>query len=375
MHKYRILFVMLQLDAGGSERVVCELLEGLDPLKYEPYVAAFNGGILEKTIRKFSKKLFFIKKGRRLDFFAIYKLSKIIRENNIDIVNAHHFMPFFYSFFGACIINKKRLVYTEHSCAEVESLIRSFYGLLFKCMLREVGAVIGVSFEIANTFKKYYPSYQKKIVAVNNGVDIQKFSKNTKHDNIREKYGIKEDHFVIGCVANFRKVKNHACLLRAVAELRKDYGHIRLLFVGSGFENDPENSENILKDIIVNLSLSEIVVFAGYQEEIPAFLAAFDLFCLPSFSEGLPMCIIEAMAAGVPVIGSNVKGIIEVINDRKNGILFESDNHKMLSICIKELIDNIPLRNTISREAKNYVKEKHDKIIWINKYQDALCNF
>ena len=234
MQKIKVMFVVIQLDAGGSERVVLDLASGLDSCKYEVYIASFKGGVLEDPFRKICKKIIFIKKGRGFDIFAMIKVSKIIKKYEIDVVNAHHFMPCFYSFLGTCIFNFKRFVYTEHSCPEVESIAKSLYGKIFNWMLYRASAVIGVSNEITGKFREYYPNHLNKFYAISNGVDINKFARKQTRETIRCKFGLNNDQFVIGTVANFRKVKNHACLLRAAGRSKNSYPKLPLLLIGTG---------------------------------------------------------------------------------------------------------------------------------------------
>ena len=368
----RILIVIPQLDAGGSERVILDLIIGFKSLPYEIFLCTFKGGVLEVKIKPLVKEIFYLQKAQGIDIKVMYKLAQIIRDYQIDIVNAHHFMPCFYSFLGTCILKRKKLVYTEHSCPEVENLVNSFYGNLFKLMLYRIGAVIGVSNEIARVFIKHYPSHRTKIRAIVNGVDIERFSKKFNRDEIRKMLGFEKDHFIIGTVANFRKVKNHICLLRAVSIIRNEYPNLKLLFVGTGFKNDLENSEVSIKETIQKLRMSNIVVMPGYQEDIPLILSALDLFCLPSLSEGLPVSLLEAMAAGIPVIGSNVNGIKEVINDRKTGLLFKSNDEKDLAKNIKTIMENKKISEDLAENAIRLVKIRHDMKEWILKHASIL---
>jgi glycosyltransferase involved in cell wall biosynthesis len=315
-----------------------------------------------------------IEKKQRLDVMAMLKLANIIKEYRIDVVNAHHYMPCFYSFLGTRILNGRRLVYTEHSVPEVESIANCFHGKIFYWMLYRITAVVGVSRAITNKFKEKYPRHAEKFHEILNGVEIEKFSRKGMREEIRNRWGLTKDHFVVGTVANFRKVKNHACLVRALDRVKESYPHLRLLFVGTGFAGDSENSENDVRTLVHGLSLEERVVFAGYQENIPEMLSAFDVFCLSSFSEGLPVSILEAMSAGVPVVGSEVAGITEVISHKKTGLLFQSDNDEQLAIILTELIDNQRLLLFLSTNGVDYIENNHSNDLFSSKYENLFLN-
>ena len=374
MKKTRILFVMLQLDAGGSERVIFDLARSLDRDRFEIYIVAFKGGVLSVPLKRICEEVLFIEKKPGFDISAMFKLANIVRKYRIDVVNAHHYMPCFYSFLGTRIINCKRLIYTEHSIPEVESIAGSFHGKIFHFMLYRINGVVGVSRAITDKFLENYPHHAHKFHEILNGVDIEKFRVQGGREEARSRWGLTKDHFVVGTVANFRRIKNHACLVRAAARLKASHPQLRLFFVGTGFSGDPENSEDKMRSLISELGLQGRVVFAGYQENIPSMLSALDVFCLPSFSEGLPVSLLEAMAAGVPVIGSEVAGIDEVVTHGKTGLLFPSDDDERLSLLFARLMMNPDDLSKLVTNGNLYIAGNHSIEAWQDKYVELFRN-
>jgi L-malate glycosyltransferase len=122
--KTKVMFIVNQFEAGGSERVVLEISKGLDKDLFDIFVASFNNGVLVDSFKEICNDIYIIKKKSGFDFSAMIKLAKIVRDQSIDIVNAHHYMPCFYSFLGTKILNRKKLIYTEHSLPEVEGIAR-----------------------------------------------------------------------------------------------------------------------------------------------------------------------------------------------------------------------------------------------------------
>ena len=367
MQKTRVLFVMLQLDAGGSERVVYDLTRSLDRDKFEIFVAAFKGGVLADSLKMECKNIFFIDKKNGFDLAAMFKLAQIIKENRIDVVNAHHYMPCFYSFLGTRILNDKKLVFTEHSVPEVESVADCVHGTIFNWMLYRINVVVGVSKAITEKFKEIYPRHTDRFHEILNGVDIDKFSGNGARDEVRSNWGLTGEHFVVGTIANFKRVKNHACLVRAAGRLKHTHPQLRLFFVGTGFLGDPENSEDEMRSLICDLDMQDRVILAGYQENIPKMLSALDAFCLTSFSEGLPVSLLEAMAAGVPVIGSEVNGIVEVVKEGKTGFLFPSNSDEQLSRVLKKILDCPGSTKSLVDDAFIFVNDDHN----IKQFQEG----
>jgi glycosyltransferase involved in cell wall biosynthesis len=110
--KINVLFVIHGLGAGGSERVVLNLARALDRSKFQVFLAAFAGGALEQSFEKSCERIFYIHKKEGFDINAIIQLYQIIKDYSIDIINAHHFMPFFYSFAGCKILGRKVCVFS-----------------------------------------------------------------------------------------------------------------------------------------------------------------------------------------------------------------------------------------------------------------------
>ena len=369
MRKTRVLFLLPQLDAGGSERVVFDLARSLDSGKFEVFVAAFRAGTLVEPLRGFCREIFIVAKKPGFDPSAMVALSGVIKKHRIDVVNAHHYMPCFYSFPGTSMLNGKRLIYTEHSVPEVENIANCFHRRIFHLMLYGIEGVVGVSKAVAAAFRERYPRHASKFHEIVNGVDIQRFRLAGLRDSIRSRWGLTGEHFVIGTVANFRKVKNHLCLVRAAGRLKDSHPQLRLFFVGTGFPGDPENSEEEVRSLIQALGLQDRVIMAGYRDNIPELLSAFDAFCLPSFSEGLPVSVLEAMAAGVLVIGSEVAGISEVVSNGENGLLFPSDRDEQLALLLKGNVADPDRRARLATCGFDYVTRYHSYASWIKKYE------
>lgn len=369
--KTNVLFVMLQLSMGGTERIVLELARNLNEDFFDVYVASFAGGTLESQLRQICKEIFLISKKAGFDLNAMMQLSGIIDRENIHVVNAHHYMPFFYSFLGARVFRNAKLIYTEHSVAEVD-MISNWHMHIFNSLLYRTNTVVGVSNEVSEAFRKKFPRHSGKFMSIPNGVDIERFSSRVERLDIRAHWGFSPEDYVIGTVANFRYVKNHVCLVRAFQRLSTVNPNARLILVGKGYPGDLENSEEEVRRLVAFHELEDRVVFAGYQEDIPSILQCLDVFCLPSFSEGLPVSILEAMAAGVPVVGSDVRGIREVVSHNETGLLFPVNDHDALAQQFIQLQNDRELSRKIIRSAFDFVCRNHGIARWTDTYEQLF---
>ena len=124
-----------------------------------------------------------------------------------------------------------------------------------------------------------------------------------------------------------------------------------------------------VKDLIHRLRLDDKVVMAGYREDVRQVLSNFDVFCLPSFSEGLPMSVLEAMAANVAVVGSDVRGNREALSHGETGLLFPSNDDGALSRALDDLVTNGGLRTALREKAFTFVSSVHGVDRWVSSYE------
>ncbi len=371
--RINLLFVLLQMATGGAEKVALTIAEHLDRSLFRVYIASFEGGALADRFGEASEAVFHVPRRNGRDPKTVLLLSRIIRENHIDVINCHHYASFFYSWLAARLARAGRIVYTEHSAGEVEDIRHIHKFLCNSLFFKKTGAIVGVSQEIGDAFTTRFPAAEGIVTSIPNGVDVRKFAEaGGRRERLRESFGLSPDDFAIGTIANFRRVKNHLCLLRAFALLGTANPGARLVFVGRGYADDGENSEKEVREYVQTHGLEDRVLFAGYREDIADILKSLDLFCLPSVSEGLPVSVLEAMAAGVPVVGSNVRGIKEVVRHGRTGLLFPSNDETGLARAIESLMGDVGARNRLTEEALSYVRLEHDLRPWIARYENLF---
>ena len=357
-----VLFVMPEMTMGGSERLVHSLIKKIDPDRFNPSVAWFCGDAVSEEFGGLGIPLYRVPKTKRVDVRAMRALARIIGEKKIDVVNAHHFMPFVYSFYGAKIANRARLFYTEHSVWELDKVPWK-WRIPASFMLARSDGAIGVSAAVTVRIRGMFRVKDSKSFTIANGIDPDIFAGEGGTPSLRRELGIKENEKVIGMVANFRKIKNHLFLLKAFDELARDRQDMKLLLVGQGFEGDEENSEPEIRNFIEGKRLGGRVLLAGHRTDVPALLNLMDVFCLTSYKEGLPISMIEAMAAGLPVVASDAEGIRDVAGGG-NGLLVKSGDVQVLKNALGMLLEDDRLRETLGLKARATA---------INKYSLNEC--
>jgi len=152
-------------------------------------------------------------------------------------------------------------------------------------------------------------------------------------------------------------VKNHALLIKAFKDLVEGFPNCRLWLIGQGFSNDPDNNENEIIHMVNRYALADKVQFMGYREDVDDLLKAMDIFCLPSHQEGLPLSIIEAMATGLPVVGTDVPGIRIVVKPSRNGFLVAPNNQAELTQALIQLVSDAGLRKRMGQVAREDIEK------------------
>ncbi len=371
--KINVLFIIVQMEMGGAERLVHTLASRLDRTRFNPSVAWFNGDEPLKEFSDLEIPLYHVPKIKRFDPATMRQLSRIIKDNGIHIVNAHHFMPMVYAFYGSKLKKQAQLFCTMHSeweCDELSWKWKKAGGAL----LKRSDGVICVTANVARSAQRVFNLPISKTFTIENGVDIAAPSSCALRAEARKTLGLHGNEKAIGIVANLKKVKNHIFLLRAFDALVKERPDARLVIMGQGFTGEADNTEDELMAFIREQGITDKVLMTGYRPDVPALLAGLDIFCLCSRKEGLPISLIEAMAAGLPTVGADVEGIRDVIRHGKDGLLVPLDDVGALKNSLLALIADDNLRRDIGIEAMKTVRERYTLRRCLDKYEELFSN-
>jgi glycosyltransferase involved in cell wall biosynthesis len=187
-----------------------------------------------------------------------------------------------------------------------------------------------------------------------NGVDTDRFRSRDGSEALRESLGFQPGEPVIGTVGRLNEVKRQDLLIRSFARVRERFANAKLLLVGDG----PRREE--LEALVAELGLQHATSFAGYQARPDRFLHAMDIFALTSRAEGLPLAILEAWAAGLPVVSTSVGGIPKVVEHGKTGLLIESGDEDALTESLCRLLAEPSLSRQLADAGQARVKADFD---------------
>jgi glycosyltransferase involved in cell wall biosynthesis len=336
------------------------------PTRYQKL--AYNGGLLPNLNKS---KLAIIQIPFFLASEIIYAL-KIIRKEKIEIIHSHWIIP--NGFVGAVckrILNIPHFITAYGSDALIieKSRILRIFGSFVLVNAEEITADSAYTRDLTVLINK---SVENSIHVIPMGVDEQRFNKKNRISCERS-----PDEPVILSVGRLVERKGLKYLIRAMKRVIKTYPDAKLLIGGDG----PEK-ENLMNECS-RLELEKNVEFLGFipNEKIPQIYSSADIFVLPSIvtksgdTEGLGVVLLEAMASGIPVIGSDIGGITDIIEDRKTGLLVKSEDPDDLAEKILFILSNKNFRLNMSTEAMNLINQKFSWDTVTKQFVEVFKNF
>lgn len=354
-----IQHVLLNLQPGGLENGVVNVVNGLDPRrfrsslcclqsagKFANRVCAPDASIQEMGLRGGN------------NYRLPWRLAQLFRRTQPDIVHTRNPEAFFYGFLGAKLARVPALIHSEHGRTFPDKWHRLWVQRLFT---RYTDTVFAVTQQLKRELVREVGLPATRIEVVYNGVDLSRCVP-TDRESVRRHLGASVGDIVIGSVGRMVPVKNYPLLLRAVQGLAENT-NIIVMLVGDG----PELAA--LMAMARALGLGERVRFLGYRDDVFELLAAMDVFVLPSISEGMSNTLLEAMAAGVPVVASDVGGNPEIVRDEVDGLLFPTADEAALRERLQRVCTAPSLRACLGKAGRERVLDGFSIEAMIARYE------
>jgi len=347
MKKFNVLHVVTKLPVGGVENMLFKVVTAYDKERFCPVICCIkDGGEVADKLKKSGYKVEILNrmKSHGFDVGAVKGIYDIIKSENIHILRTHQYHANLYGRLAGIIAGVPAILPSFHNLYRSPDRPK-FQRRIFNYILSFFSdKLIAVSNAVASDVVKYDWVNPAKTEIIYNGIEVEKFNINLSKEEARKIFHIPADTLIIGSVGRLTEQKGHRYLIEAAVNVK----NVEIVIAGDG----PLRKE--LESLAERLRVKCIFTGAVEQKKIPVFLKSLNIFCFPSLWEGLPSALIEAMAAGLPVIATDIPPHKEVLGD--TGVIVSAGDADALAKAANMLIDDPSLMLTVAQKEKERVK-------------------
>lgn len=348
----RVLHVVESLDRGGLERVVCDLVMEQTRQGHTVEVfCLFSPGAFAAELEDAGIRVVAGNKRTGPDLAILFALRDTSRRSGNEVVHTHNPVANYY----ACAAeltswHYRPIVNTRHNMGARNPNDRR--EKLFRLSVARTGKVAMVSPQVSKRFIDDGIVPAVKAVVVMNGIPLRRYvqANPSTRAAARAALAIDADAFVIGSVGRLVDVKNHQLLLAAVAPICRSHSKVQVVLLGNG------ELRGELEQQARSLAIAGSVHLLGERSDIPQVLPAFDVFAMPSRSEGHSIALLEAAAAGLPTVATAVGGNPEIVQHGITGLLVPSEDEASLRAALTSMLENCEQRDSLAAQARKWAE-------------------
>ncbi len=353
--KIKVLECIRQGKIGGGESHLLSLVENMDRDRFEPVVLSFTPGPMVDRLQELGVKTHVIHSEKPFDFSVWKKVRKLLEQEQVDLVHAHGTRANS-NVLGPARKLKLPVIYTIHGWSfhnDQPVWVKNLRAWGEKYLTRRSTLNISVSRSNQETGYQHFRGFKSTVI--NNGIDPKKFNPDAGYPDIRASFGILSHAVLCSFIARFTHQKQPLVMIRAFEKVAASHPSLYLLLVGDG-ELKEEMEKAIAQSPVRNR-----IILSPPRSDIPALLAATDIFVLPSLWEGLPIALLEAMAMGKAIIATAADGTREILVHQENGYLIPIEGlEENLVASLDKLVMDPDLRKKIGNGARATITEKYD---------------
>lgn len=364
-NKIKLVLIIADSKVGGGPNHILGILRNIDKEKFDCYLICPYGYLSIEAKLIGNVKVVNVPMKSKFDLVSIFQLRKELQKIRAEgdpfgqmVVHSHgprgSLMAYLASSPGV------KQVYTEHIYDETYRIKNPINAWLQKTLLKKQNSkrdlIIAVSYSVENFLVNSGLAKKEQVIVIPNGIEIQ----NTEYRISPPLAGSRQNAGqntagnsapVIGAIGHLNQNKGHEYLIEAVATLKRKYPLISLEIIGEG----PERT-NLIEGINL-FGLERNISMLGAKKDILKYLRHWRVCVLPSVSEPFGIVVLEAMACGIPIVASSIGGIVDIITNRKNGLLVPPRNPKKIAQAVEEILQHPVLTAKLRREGKERVKD------------------
>ncbi len=357
------MIITHDLAIGGLQQVVVNLCRFLDREKFDISVLCLNAlGEFAVDVEKLGIRVMLLPKSSNgPDYFSFFKVAKLVRDQRIEIIHTHNTQALIDGALAGLMSGVNRVVHTDHARAFPD---KKRYMIAEWILSNFVYKMVGVSEHTCENLIRYEKISRSKIALIPNGIDGERFARKVDRDAKRRELAVKGGGPLIGLGVRLAAQKGIPYLLQAMPIIIKRFPEITLLIAGDGPLRDSLKSE------AESLGLGEHVIFLGNRLDMDEILGVLDLYVLPSLWEGLPMVLLEALAAGCPVVATDVGGVNTAIIDGKTGCLVAPGRSEELAAAVIRVLEDQTMRERFVKDGRKLFLEQFAAEIMAKRYEE-----
>ena len=341
------------MPVGGAEDLVAAIIRGLDPQRFQAAVATLGppGPVgQELRTRGYEVVSLGLDIKRTSTWRVVGAVRRLLKAGQPDILHTHLYHPNLYGRLGSLGLGLPGVVAAVHNSYTQVKFHRRVWNFLLGWASDRV--LVG-SAQVWQDVRRYDGVPASRLLLLPYGIDLAELDTRLSRQEARERLGLSGEGLVIGAVGRLEEQKGHTHLLAALPELQRRIPDLVVLIVGEGRE------EEKLKRQVRELRLANTVRFLGTRRDLTEIYRALDLFVHPSLWEGLPLALLKAMGAGLPVVATRVSGSQEAIADGVNGYLVAPGDPQALARAILELHRHPEARRRLGDAARRTVAARY----------------
>lgn len=359
----RLLFVSQHMGIGGLERVVATLARTVAPERFVPQVVClrYKGEFGEALESEGIPVRVLPRDEGKPDYFAFRHLARIIRDDAIDVLHTHNTDAFITGGLGR-LVSRRRIthIHTDHARAFPDRLR---YHVAEHVLGRLAHRVVGVSRHTTDNLARYEWIPRRKLVTIPNGIDPSPFEAPAPRAELRARIGVSVDAPLVGLGGRISEEKGVDILIRAMVRVLEEVPEARLAVAGDG----PDLPA--MRELAVSLGIDQAVRFLGTRTDFVDLMPGLDVYALPSRREGLPMVILEAMAARLAIVAADVGGVGEALNHEETGVLVPPLKPTQLAQQLIRVLRNPELRRSLGGRAREVFDAEFGADVMTRRYE------
>jgi glycosyltransferase involved in cell wall biosynthesis len=352
--------VLMMIDdaaVGGGQQHVLWLAERLDRQRFQVTVACEDQGYLVDELRKRGITVYPLSMSNYLSLTSLWRCVRLLRRIAPSVLHTHGGTAGFVGRVASLFAPVKAIIHTYHGIHYLHyglSIRKILYTWMDRLLVSWTDCLICVAqndFDLGLRSGVINPS---KSVVIRNGIDVQHFSVTRRLSDFGNRDSGNSNYKIVGTIGRLHVQKGHAYLLEAAKLVVEKFPTTVFQIIGDG------ELRQSLEQLSRALGIENNVQFLGTRPDVPELLAHMDVFVLPSLWEGMPIVILEAMAARKPIVASDVDGVSEIVVDKRDGILVPPRDAKELAQAISLILTDRGLAECLGQRAFDKVVSEFD---------------